>query len=175
MPKVTCLYLDDSGTRNPNRLPLEFTFKDWFALGGVLINEEDEGLAGTAHDKFCDEWGITYPLHSFDIRLMRGRFSWLATLEAKEYNRFMAGITALLVGIPVIGHACVIDRPGYDARYRDRYGRQTWMLCKTAFSVACERAAKHARSAGRKLRVLPEEADRTADNYIRSYYRALRT
>jgi len=175
MPRVTCLYIDDSGTRNPDHLAPKIAFRDWFAVGGVLINEEDEGVAISAHERFCKEWGITYPLHSFDIRLMRGRFSWLAKLECKEYNRFMLRLSTLLIGLPVMGHACVIDRPGYDARYREKYGRQTWMLCKTAFSVICERAAKHARNAGRKLRIFPEECDPTADEYIRTYYSSLRT
>jgi hypothetical protein len=44
MPKVMCLYLDDSGTRNPSRkLPEKFMFRDWFTLGGYLSREEDEG------------------------------------------------------------------------------------------------------------------------------------
>lgn len=174
MPKVTCLYLDDSGTRNPDHAPQQPLFRDWFALGGVLINEEDEGIARTAHERFCNEWGINYPLHSFDIRLTRGRFSWVRMLGSKDYNQFMQGITNLLTSIPVTGHACVIDRPGYDARYREKYGRQTWMLCKTAFAVLCERAAKFAQRDGRKLRVFPEESDKTADGYLRSYYKELR-
>lgn len=39
--------MDDSGTRTPNRKPLPFRpeVREFFALGGVLINEEDEGSA----------------------------------------------------------------------------------------------------------------------------------
>jgi hypothetical protein len=54
---------------------------------------------------------------------------------------------------------------------REQYGRQTWMLCKTAFSVVCERSAKHAREQGRKLRVYPEAGEKTADGHVRSYYK----
>ena len=81
----------------------------------------------------------------------------------------------MLLEMPVTGHACVIDRHGYNARYREQYGRQTWMLCKTAFSVVCERAAKHARKNDCKLRVYIEEGDKSADDKIREYYRTLRT
>jgi hypothetical protein len=49
------------------------------------------------------------------------------------------------------------------------------MLCRTAFAVACERAAKHARKNGCKLRVYVEEGDKSADNKIRDYYKSLRT
>ena len=53
----------------------------------------------------------------------------------------------------LVGLACVVDRPGYDARYREKYGRRQWHLCQTAFSIVVERAAKYARDSGRKLRV----------------------
>jgi hypothetical protein len=176
MPKVMCLYLDDSGTRNPDRkLPKELMFRDWFALGGYITKEDDEGIIRTAHAKFCEGWKITYPLHSYDIRAEQDDFTWLGGLEDREFNRFMRELGHLLVSIPVIGHACVVDRPGYNTRYREKYGRQTWMLCKTAFSVVVERAAKHARKEKCKLRVYVEEGDKTADNHIRSYYASLRT
>jgi hypothetical protein len=175
MPKVLCLYVDDSGTRNPDQLPTEFNFGDWFTLGGFVINEEDEYILRDAHSKFCANWQITYPLRSFDIRQMVKRFAWIAKLEPAEYNRLMRELTDLMVGLPITGHGCVIDRPGYDARYRQKYGRQTWMLCRTAFAVVCERAAKLARTSNRKLRVYVEEGDKTADDHIRSYYSELRT
>jgi hypothetical protein len=176
MPKVMCLYLDDSGARNPDRkIPPQFMFRDWFTLGGYLSREEDEGTVRTAHANFCDIWEIAYPLHSYDIRAETGNFTWLGALDQKEKNRFFSGLSRMLLELPVVGHACVIDRPGYDARYREQYGRQTWMLCKTAFSVVCERAAKHARKNGCKLRLYVEEGDKSADDKIREYYRALRT
>jgi hypothetical protein len=175
MPTAACLYMDDSGTRNPNRKADTTIFRDWFALGGIMINEEDEPTAEKAHDDFCQRWNITYPLHSVRVRHREGSFSWLRKISQPEYARFMEDLTNLLIGLPVAGHGCVIDRPGYNARYRDKYGRQTWMLCKTAFSVVCERAAKRARDDGRKLRVLPEQGDKTADNHVRSYYSDLRS
>jgi hypothetical protein len=81
----------------------------------------------------------------------------------------------MLFSVPVIGHACVVDRPGYNHRYREKYGRQTWMLCRTGFAVICERAAKHARKNGCRLRVYVEEGDKSADGKIRDYYKSLRT
>ena len=76
---------------------------------------------------------------------------------------------------PVLGLACVIDRPGYNRRYSDRYGLQSWLLCKTAFAVAVERAAKEAFRRGRKLRVLPERCNPAEDRLLRSYYEGLRS
>jgi hypothetical protein len=171
-----CLYLDDSGTRNPDRrVAKELTYRDWFTLGGVLTKEEDEGVIRTAHSNFCERWGITYPLHSYDIRAEKENFTWLAALEGREHTRFMRELSEMLLSIPVIGHACVVDRPGYNHRYRETYGRQTWMLCRTAFAVICERAAKHARKNGCRLRVYVEEGDKSADDYIRDYYSSLRS
>ena len=140
-----------------------------------MFNEEDEDAVIASHAKFCAAWGIDYPLHSSDIRHRVACFSWLATLKPEEYQKFMIDLTAMLLEIPAVAHGCVIDRPGYDARYRERYGRQTWMLCKTAFSVLCERAAKIAHSNGRKLRVYVENGDKSADNHIRGYYADLRS
>lgn len=50
----------------------------------------------------------------------------------------------LMRDAPVIGLACVIDWPGYNKRYAEKYAENRWMLCKTAFSVVVERAAKFA-------------------------------
>lgn len=176
MPKVMCLYLDNSGTRNPDRkIPKKLMYRDWFTLGGYISKEEDEGSIRTAHASFCENWGITYPLHSYDIRAETENFTWLGALNEHEYRRFMRELSRMLLEVPVVGHACVVDRPGYTARYRERYGRQTWMLCKTAFSVVCERAAKYARVNGCRLRVHVEEGDKSADDKIREYYTALRT
>jgi hypothetical protein len=107
MPKVMCLYLDDSGTRNPDRkLPEKFMFRDWFALGGFITKEEDEGAIETAHAIFCAKWKITYPLHSYDIRSETEDFTWLAALAEREHTKFMRDLSGMLLGVPVIGHAC---------------------------------------------------------------------
>jgi hypothetical protein len=150
-------------------------FRDWFALGGFLTKEEDEGTIETSHAEFCGDWGINYPLHSYDIRSETENFTWLSALDDREYGRFMRELGEMLTSVPAVGYACTIDRPGYTKRYREKYGRQTWMLCRTAFAVVVERAAKYAKSNGRRLRVYVEESDRTADKMIRAYYKALRS
>jgi len=174
MSDILCLYLDDSGTRNPDKNPPQDQFRNWFALGGVIIREEDEPIARQLHKDFCDNWNITYPLHSVDIRARSKAFSWLRPLPEKEYKRFMRELTTMLVQAPVIGHACVIDRPGYDARYREIYGDDQWLLCKTTFSILVERVAKYALRQERRLRVQPEHADPTAEHHIDNYYKEMR-
>jgi hypothetical protein len=88
MPKVMSLYLDDSGTRNPDRkLPEKYMFRDWFTLGGFITKEEDEGAIETQHADFCTKWKIDYPLHSYDIdqrqKTLRG---WLRSTSAITFN-----------------------------------------------------------------------------------------
>lgn len=168
-------YMDDSGTRKPDRAPLVFDPRrpNHFALGGILVVEDEEGQARAEHASLCARWGITYPLHSVDIRSAAREFRWLRR-EASQYQPFMEDLTQMLLRIPVYGLACVIDRPGYDARYRQKYGRNQWQLCRTAFTIAVERAAKHARRLGCKLRVLPERSNKNDENRIKQYYRDLR-
>ena len=172
---VLNFYMDDSGTRKPDRVALSLDPKrpNHFALGGVLISEDDEERAREAHAALCSKWSITYPLHSVDIRHAAKEFQWLRR-NSPEYGPFMADLTQMLVSIPVIGLACVIDRPGYDARYRQQYGRNQWQLCRTAFSIAVERATKHARRLGCKLRVFPERSSKDDERRIAKYYQELR-
>ena len=106
-------------------------------------------------------------------RQIAGRFSWLKR-NTDEYARFMRDFTRLMTTLDVLGIVCVIDRPGYDARYRERYGRRQWHLCQTAFSIAVERAAKFARRNGRKLRVMPERSCRPDEQRLVRYYDRLR-
>jgi hypothetical protein len=49
-----------------------------------------------------------------------------------------------------------------------------WLLCKTAFSVAVERAAKHAKAHGYKLRVAPERCNKAEDGFLERYYESLK-
>jgi hypothetical protein len=140
-----------------------------------LINEEDEDEARRLHAGFCSRWNIDYPLHSSEIRAREKNFAWLGTIDPAQREEFMLGLTNLIINVPALGHGCTIDRPGYATRYQAKYGRQTWMLCKTAFTVICERAAKLARIKRRKLRVFPERSGRREDELIREYYDELKT
>src|SRR5579884_3595557 len=150
MPTLN-FYMDDSGTRKPDRAPTVFDPRrpNHFALGGILIVEDEENQARAEHAALCSRWSISYPLHSVDMRCAAREFRWLRR-ESPKYQPFMEDLTQMLLRIPVYGLACVIDRPGYDARYRQKYGRNQWQLCRTAFTIAVERAAKHARRLGCK-------------------------
>lgn len=173
------LYLDDSGTRHcdkkPGKLPAHGC--DWFALGGVLIKQEDEQEARDKHAIFMQNWGLDpkkNPLHSSDMRAKTRDFTFLGGLRQADHDRFMKELSSLLLDPPFIGHACVIDRPGYDARYREKYGADRWSLCKTAFSVVVERSAKYAIKHGYKLKVFVERSDRIVDGWMKGYYGHLR-
>ena len=179
MVQVMHLYLDDSGTRNLNHAPGAVAAHgyDWFALGGVLVKQEDEHEARAHHLKFMESWNLDPDvvfLHSADIRNKTGEFTWLAGLIADERARFLEELYSLMRDPPFIGFGCVIDRPGYDHRYRALYGRDQWSLCKTAFSVLVERAAKYARANGYKLKVFVERSDRIVDGWMKGYYEHLR-
>jgi hypothetical protein len=75
----------------------------------------------------------------------------------------------------VLGLACTIDRPGYDLRYREKYGRQQWHLCQTAFTVCVERACKHAITLGRQLRIYPERCSKADDRRLKQYFQSMRS
>lgn len=168
------LYLDDSGTRHPDRRFVTSPKGDWFALGGILIKEEAESEARKLHADFCGRWSIDYPLHSVKIRHKSDEFAWLKTIPKSDADAFYQDLQALIVSVPVLGHACVIDRPGYHGRYFEMYGRRRWHLCKTAFSIVCERVAKLAVRDNRRVRVFVEETDRDADRRISGYFKELR-
>lgn len=175
MPRILNFYMDDSGTRAPNRKPLPFdpSKREFFGLGGVLINEEDEAGARRLYSEFCSRWSIDYPLHSVEIRHSTGGFTWLKR-DSAEYGRFMSDLTRMLLSLDVLGLACVIDRAGYDARYREKFGRRQWHLCRTAFAIVVERAAKFARRDARKLRVMPERSSKRDEERLVRYYDDLR-
>ena len=177
MPNVMHFYMDDSGTRHPDHKPGRRPAHghDWFGVGGVLIRQEDEVAAHAVHAAFRKRWDLSAPLHSADIRSKSKGFAWLGTVPSEKRETFLEELYQLMAGLPAVGIACVIDRPGYNLRYKERYAGSRWMLCKTAFSIAVERAAKHARGEGLKLRVFVERGDRKTDRNIVGYYETLRT
>jgi hypothetical protein len=174
---VLNLYLDDSGTRHPDhRVNTPSHGHDWFSLGGVMVSDDEEGedAVRTAHRDVCAKWEITQALHSAEIRSKSKNFRWVRNLTDDKRDEFMRDIGVLATHPKLTAIACVIDRPGYDHRYREKYGRERWLLCKTAFTVVVERAVKHARAQGAKLRVLVERSDRETDRMLRGYYDDLR-
>jgi hypothetical protein len=169
-------YLDDSGTRHPLRDPGKRAGHgyDWFALGGVLVKQEDEPKARQLLLNFTSRWNITTPLHSSEIRSKNERFLWLRGIGEEEQCDFYESLYGLMRDAPLTGLACVIDRAGYNHRYLDLYQQQPWLLCKTAFVVVVERAVKHARSLGRRLRVAPERCNKSEDARLKGYYDSLK-
>jgi hypothetical protein len=176
VPDVYNLYVDDSGTRHPDHDPGREPAHghDWFGMGGVMVRESDETVVRQRHADLCAKWKLTYPLHSAEIRACSENFCWLGELPKAERNTFLTEVTALLTSPELIAVACVIDRPGYNHRYREKYGRGRWSLCKTAFTVLVERALKFARERKHRLRVLVERADKKTDRMVEGYYDDLR-
>src|SRR5690606_20047380 len=99
-------YMDDSGTRTPNRKPASYNreAREFFALGGVLIDETAEAAARCLLHEFCTRWSIDYPLHSVEIRHHRQRFSWLAS-DRSERETFMSDLSRTLLSLDVLGWA----------------------------------------------------------------------
>jgi hypothetical protein len=169
------LYIDDSGSRFPDHQNTECRRDgmDHFALGGVLVAEEDKRSIAEAYQSFCDDWNISYPLHSSDIRGMRNDFAWLES-SAKQKDKFLSELEAFLVSLPVVGFAAVVHRPGYNARYEERYGDKRWWMCKTAYSILIERVTKYVRSLGGVLEVRFEECGKKEDRALAVYAKALK-
>lgn len=168
------LYIDDTGGRDPDREPLvkRRDEMDCFAFGGILINEEDVDELFARYKAFCNSHHINYPLHSWAIRGGRGDFGWLKRPEAAF--AFLSDLERFLVNLPIVGIAAVIDRPGYVSRYKEKYRDRLWLMSKTAYCILIERAAKFARSRGRKLRVFFERAGRVEDNELIAFARSLK-
>jgi len=173
MTEKYVLYFDDTGSRDPDKTDYKNRKDnmDCFALGGILIKEEDIPEVFTKHKAFCQEWKITYPLHSSTIRGGRDNFGWLRTPE--KAGEFFPALNTFLLSLPIIGIGCVIDRPGYVARYQDRHDK-LWLMCKTALSVLVERSAKFADEQGRKLEIYYEESGKKEDRDITGYVRELK-
>lgn len=168
------LYIDDSGSRDLDRNLDAQNGSKWFALGGILIREDDEADARAAHARFCERWDITYPLHSYDIRTKVNEFAWINTLSQDEMKRFYGELGEFLLELPVLGTACVIDRGGYNAKYRAKYGERRWKLCKTAFTIVAERAAKYAFAHDCRMKIFYERCTKQHDAAIEAYFRDLR-
>lgn len=169
------LYLDDSGTRYPNRKPqVREDNMDWFALGGILIADADRAALVAAHQAFMERWGIiTCPLHSTAIRGKRDDFAWLGD-DPKRCGQFLGELEDFLCGLPVIGFAAVIDRKGYNSRYQAIYGEQRWWMCKTAFAIVVERAAKYVDARGGTLAIRFEQTGKAEDRALQGYAKDLK-
>lgn len=168
-------YMDDSGTRSPNQNPLPYNknVREFFALGGVLISEEDEAAVRRLYREFFARWSINYPLHSVEIRHRRDPFSWL-NRDRSERDKFMSDLTRTLLfaryaGVGVCRRSsrlrCPLSRavrPPPVAPVSDRVFHR-----RGTRGQVC---AKH----GRKLRVMPERSNKIDDERLTRYYDDLR-
>jgi hypothetical protein len=175
MEKHYYLYIDDSGNRFPDKQQfVRDDGMDYFALGGILVEENDKKILEERYKELCERWGIIYPLHSTDIRGMRNNFSWLEEGSKKRKN-FEEDLESFLFGIPVIGFAAVIHRPGYNKRYEEKYGDKRWWMCKTTYTVLIERVAKYVQGQGGTFEVRFEECGKKEDRAILQYAKDLKT
>lgn len=177
MPDVLHLYADDSGSRLPDRKDDRPPNRNWFGLGGVLIEDTDEDAFKERYDRFVANWPEIRgkPLHSVKIRGKAGNFAWLGTDDVKR-QAFLDELTEFICGSPVLCIAAVIDRSGYFAKYEGLYTpEERWSLCKTAFAILVERAVKYAMDKSKRLRVFVERTNKVTDRSMKKYYEELRT
>ncbi len=170
MVKILDLYIDESGSRMPNRDPDKKHNPKWFGMGGILFNEEDKVPVEQLHADFYSRQKLRKDicLHSYDIRQKKEKFAFLQ--EDRAYEKFMGDLSDTLIQMPVIGTGCIIDQAGYHNRYQNKYREDMWWLCKTAFSICVERAVKYALLKDRKLRVNVERSDPATDKKVETYF-----
>lgn len=168
-PRRFYFYADDSGSRFPDRdsTPRNDGI-DCFALGGILIAADDRAALQAAHLAFCSRWNIDYPLHSTAIRGKRNNFAWLGADPEKE-RRFLNDLESFLLSLPVVGFAAVIDRAGYNQRYKEKYGDQRWWMCKTAYTILVERVCKYVDSNNGTLSIRFEQTGKAEDRALIGY------
>jgi hypothetical protein len=163
-------YIDDSGTRHPDHSNGSNGARDdWFALGGVIVDEKEEAAVKAAIEGFKEKWNVVGPLHSNPIRRKEGDFEWMRD-HPERSRKFLEELTQLLIEAPVVGHGCVIDRPEYNRRYMEQYGRSRWSLCRTTFTIAVERAAKFAISQGGRIKIFVEGSSKPDEAKLKQYY-----
>lgn len=169
MPSYT-FYIDETGNRNPSHKPdVGRENRDWFAIGGILVKSEEIDVCKQARQAFADRWGVSAPFHMTDMLGGHKKFSWLGKLSDERHDKFWSEYKAMLASLPVVGLACVIDRPGYVKRGYLQKHRDPWLLCRSAFDISVERAAKFAIRDGRKLNVVFEQ-DPGINRMITGYF-----
>jgi Protein of unknown function (DUF3800) len=162
-------YADDSGSRFSDRNPdPRRDGINCFALGGILIADADRAAMQAAHSAFCQRWNISYPLHSTAIRGRRNNFVWLGADAATE-SAFLADLEKFLLSLPVLAFAVVIDRLGYNLRYKEKYGDQRWWMCKSAYNILIERVCKHVDAQGGTLSIRFEQTGKAEDRALIGY------
>ncbi len=174
MTKHYYLYIDDSGSRFPDKNSEKRNDgMDHFALGGILVESNNRDVLKKKYIEFCQKWQIHYPLHSTEIRGMRRSFSWLEK-SSKQKDKFLEELTNFLVEIPVIGFAAVIHRPGYNFRYKYKYGDKRWWMCKTTYSILIERVSRYVKDNNGTFEIRFEGVGPKEDKAIIQYAKDLK-
>lgn len=165
------LYIDDTGTRCPDIVdaPKRKDGMDHFAFGGYLIDDADAFLIDVEHSKLVKDFELKGPLHSTAIRCRKRQFAWLNRGDETVHN-FYTALNRFVIETPLLATACVIDRPGYDARYGEKYGDDRWGLCKSAYSILIERSVKYAKSQNKKLAVYVEHTGKRENKQLEKYH-----
>ena len=173
---ILSLYIDESGSRHPEKNPKIGDNPPWFGLGGILLNAESEDIVKARHRDFLSRWPeIKKPLHFTDMQGEQKGFGWLSKKLDRERDRFWSEYKSALANIPVAAIACVIDREGYRSRgYLEAHKDNRWLLCRSAFDILIDRAAKIAKLQGRRLRIRFELADPVTNETIKGYYKNLK-
>ena len=103
----------------------------------------------------------------------KGFFLVGALGQTKSKTDFGSDYKGMLARVPVIGIACVIDRPGYVARgYLEKYPDK-WLLCRSAFDILIERSAKFAKMKIENYEVI-HEGDVGTNEVMKSYFRNIK-
>lgn len=134
------------------------------------MHESAVAAVRARHAQFCSKWGFAHPIHSSEIRACAKNFAWVGELEPARKAEFLNELGALATSAELTAVACVVDRPGYNHRYRALYGRERWSLCRTAFLIVVERAVKFARASSCRLCVYVEKSDKKTDKIVNGYY-----
>jgi hypothetical protein len=171
------LYLDDSGSRDPDRTRTSGSGEpDWFGLGGVLVDVSDkadiEAMVADLHRRWPQMQAAS--LRSYDIRNKTKAFRWLADCSQGQVDQFMEELEHLMLSAPMLATGCIVHRPGYNERYLWAYGPRRWKLCRTAFNIVVERAAKYAIHCNARLRVFVERCDSPTERQMKAYFDEMR-
>lgn len=173
MPRPFTLYMDETGNRHPDKKADDSRRgRDWFGFGGFLVRGEDNDSVRQLVTEFSQQWKLRQPLHITDMLSESKGFAWLGRVDQTRRDAFWDGWRQVLCSAPVIGIGCVIDRPGYVARgYLEKH-KDKWLLCRSAFDITVERAAKIARLEGRKLHIVFEQ-DAAVNEIVTGYFHNL--
>lgn len=166
--QVFHLYLDESGSRDPSQSKAE-NDPEWFGFGGVLVSEEKRIEVVRNFKKFYSDHDVRDPLHSVEIRSRTKKFRWLGNLSKRERDDFFADLSTTILSSPVLVHGCIINRERYRELFSQYPKEKRWRLCKSAFAIVVERAAKFAQSHGAHLVVHAEKCSKKEDRRVQTY------